>query len=290
MLTTRHKPKTWIDCAHTLFPCYWLVVYGICGARRCVSFCLLFSSACGNSQNSGADRLATGRPLLEEENATDLTEKMVEILQIDETKTTAGSGTGGGQRSRRSSGYASASNSPVTKRAADQTGVVSSASPSVVISNGDASAGQCDDWQMGRMSLYEVTLRWMFDADVADDQQGRCWMDSPLKRIASSITDDDEPIDSQVAANEMNAPTAAVSSANVQDERIVRIYFHLFSRRGSHAALVNPLPSHIDFIEIPANPDDGGDDGSRAATFSSQPHHVYAPVVSHTHPPAFLPR
>ena len=64
--------------------------------------------------------------------------KMVDILHVEESRT--------GQRSRRSSGYASASNSPsmLAKKAV------------AVID---------DDLEKYRTSLYEVTLRWMFDAE-----------------------------------------------------------------------------------------------------------------------------
>ena len=84
----------------------------------------------------------------EEEKQEEEVGKMVDILHVEETRT--------GQRSRRSSGYASACSSPsfLTKKAP---------------ANDPAStSGDPDEMEKWRTSLYEVTLRWMFDTQPHD--------------------------------------------------------------------------------------------------------------------------
>ena len=228
----------------------------------------------------------------------DLTEKTLEILTNEETKT--------GQRSRRSSGYASASNSPVNKRAAaqvaclseeeavksDETAAETAAAPVVSATaigayRADSTFDSTKEMTLERMSLYEVTLRWMFDAEVtpppppvtqSDLLTGELSENLLCKRAGSEIE----------VIEQINSPDCmSISSvAIVQDERIVRIYFHLFSQRHMGLNSTNELPSHIDFLQVPANPE-----GSQL-TDDVQREHAYTPILQHTshEPPTFMPR
>ena len=115
-------------------------------------------------------------------------------------------------RSRRSSGYASASNSPLNKRLT----AANKERRSVVIDEDD------DKW---RMSLYEVTLRWMFDLDDDGD--------------APSVVNNDAPPSVQI--DEAAPPKPIVGDVLANDQRqVIRIYLHLFGKNRSK------LPLHID--------------------------------------------
>ena len=74
--------------------------------------------------------------------------KMADVLHVEEART--------GQRSRRSSGYASACSSPsfLAKKASGSDPATASA--------------ESDEMEKWRTSLYEVTLRWMFDTQPHD--------------------------------------------------------------------------------------------------------------------------
>jgi len=137
--------------------------------------------------------------------------KMVDILHVEESRT--------GQRSRRSSGYASASNSPsmLAKKAV------------AVID---------DDLEKYRTSLYEVTLRWMFDAEP------QSW--GPEKEVGEK--EDLVKENPAVAAAEAEAAAAVEAvPATIQQNRPVRIYLHLFQRQW-----MNKSPSFIDFCPVPS--------------------------------------
>lgn len=109
------------------------------------------------------------------------------------------------QRSRRSSGYASASSSPtsVAKRLVIP---VPQEEPTAVMDSPPVAAG----------SLYEVTLRWMFDGSVVEPED-------PL------------PVE------EMSPPEEESDGSSW-----VRIHVHLF-RREQHR-LASKAPSHVDFL------------------------------------------
>lgn len=144
----------------------------------------------------------------EEEKQEEEVGKMVDILHVEETRT--------GQRSRRSSGYASACSSPsfLTKKAP---------------ANDPAStSGDPDEMEKWRTSLYEVTLRWMFDTQPHD---WYCGKDGAAGKAAEAPAD--------VAAIQHQLPA---------DCKPVRIYMHLFQRQWS-----NKSPSFIDFCPVPTD-------------------------------------
>lgn len=154
----------------------------------------------------------------------------VSILHIDENRMAIT----GGQRSRRSSGYASASSSPsAVKRALE----LQAAAASIPLSTARQTDEASDDWRLS--SLYEVTLRWMFDAD-------------DVSHSAAAVLDDSgsaEEIDG-------GAATSVVASDDFPAE-IIRIYLHFFCHQK------NKLPSFVDFRPIPHDDDRNGSDDVR---------------------------
>jgi hypothetical protein len=138
--------------------------------------------------------------------------KMVDILHIEETRP--------GQRSRRSSGYASASSSP------------SLAAKRGLVPDVDTATDDLEKW---RTSLYEVTLRWMFDSEPLTDEFPH------LKRIHSAGEEPEEEQD-QTTRSELIPPAVATTT---QEPRPIRIYLHLIHRQSNHKST-----SFIDFCPI----------------------------------------
>lgn len=128
-----------------------------------------------------------------------------------------------GQRSRRSSGYASASSSPSTKR------------PVVPIDDD----GNCTISEPWTSSLYEVTLRWMFETDPLIDETS---LIAPLHCPQNIV---------HVASPSVNEALTVSDPVHQQSSATaVRIYLHLMQRH-------NKMPtSFIDLLPVPpANPD-----------------------------------
>jgi len=124
-----------------------------------------------------------------------------------------------GQRSRRSSGYASASSSPSTKR------------PTVPVDD-DGNGIISEPWTS---SLYEVTLRWMFETDPLIDEHSL--LPSPLH------------CPQDIASPSVNETLTVSDPVHQQSATAVRIYLHLMQRH-------NKMPSFIDFLPMPpTNPD-----------------------------------
>lgn len=168
-------------------------------------------------------------------------EKMVDILQIDESRiVTSGIG---GQRSRRSSGYASASSSPsAVKRATEPHAAVASTSGSHLTVPEDN-----EDWRIS--GLYEVTLRWMFDAGSFVEEPDQSFND----KIATnnSVLDDSGTC---LLEETNHRPTAdSITVTRSSPVETIRIYLHFFCRQK------NKLPSFIDFRPIPLLPTDDDD-------------------------------
>ena len=125
-----------------------------------------------------------------------------------------------GQRSRRSSGYASASSSPSTKR------------PTVPV---DDDGNECIISEPWTSSLYEVTLRWMFETDPLIDEPSL--LPSPLH------------CPQDIASPSVNEALTVSDPVHQQSATAVRIYLHLMQRH-------NKMPSFIDFLPMPpTNPD-----------------------------------
>ena len=158
---------------------------------------------------------------------------MVDILHVDECQIITGIG---GPRSRRSSGYASASSSPSAIKKVTEP-------PATLVATTFATQHTVpedsnDDWRVS--SLYEVTLRWMFEADSSD-------FDGPVnqsfenKAVKKSVLND-----SGTSTLGKILPTEDSFIAATQSSfETIRIYLHFFCRQKSK------LPSFIDFRPIP---------------------------------------
>lgn len=166
--------------------------------------------------------------MVEEDALSESTiDNMVDILHIDESRLPTGVS---GQRSRRSSGYASASSSPSTTKKASE-----SLPTATTVNQGVEDANE--DWRIS--SLYEVTLRWMFEADAFEREQ-------PYEEPTSqkfSLNDSGTSSDRDSVLITERPHDAAESSSE-----IIRIYLHFFCR------LKNKLPSFIDFRPISTKP------------------------------------
>ncbi|EFX69209.1 hypothetical protein DAPPUDRAFT_113881 [Daphnia pulex] len=166
--------------------------------------------------------------------------KMVDILHIDETRIVTGIN---GQRSRRSSGYASASSSPsAIKRIAEP----STASVAITTAGGHLVVPEDsnDDWRFS--SLYEVTLRWMFEADSSDlmsdaSSSQQSFESKAVNNNQSVLNDSGTSSLGEMRPTEEDSFLAATESSS----ETIRIYLHFFCRQK------NKLPSFIDFRPIP---------------------------------------
>lgn len=166
--------------------------------------------------------------------------KMVDILHIDETRIVTGIN---GQRSRRSSGYASASSSPsAIKRIAEP----STASVAITTAGGHLVVPEDsnDDWRFS--SLYEVTLRWMFEADSCDlmsdaSSSQQSFESKAVSNNQSVLNDSGTSSLGEMRPTEEDSFLAATESSS----ETIRIYLHFFCRQK------NKLPSFIDFRPIP---------------------------------------
>jgi len=145
----------------------------------------------------------------EEEKLEQGAGKMVDILHVEETRT--------GQRSRRSSGYASACSSPsfLVKKASG--------------SDAASASAELDELEKWRTSLYEVTLRWMFDAQPQDWSWGKEDADEKAEEASADAVE-------TIAHHQLPA-----------DCKPVRIHLHLFQRQWT-----NKSPSFIDFCPAPS--------------------------------------
>lgn len=123
------------------------------------------------------------------------------------------------QRSRRSSGYASASSSPSAKR--PPTAAMS------VEENHDENGAE-PSWTS---SLYEVTLRWMFETAA----------DPIIVEQPPTVQDD--------IAHVVNHLSDTVHR-HYESASAIRIYLHLIQR---HNTVEKKLPSFIDFLPIPSS-------------------------------------
>lgn len=253
-----------------------------------LSVCLFFYFPFLGEKSSTSIPVET---VIEEDILPDLNkavEKMVDILQIDESRTSTtavggsnNNGGSGGQRSRRSSGYASASSSPsAVKRAGEQhhqhqqqqQQSVSTASNSTTTVHLTVAEDNNEDWKIS--SLYEVTLRWMFDAGsfVSEDIQQSLNDQIENRSIIShinnnqitsnnSVLDDSgtcsliEDVSAQNRPIESSSdPFVFVQSALMAET--IRIYVHFFCRQK------NKLPSFIDFRPIPSSSSSSTDDSN----------------------------
>ncbi len=168
-------------------------------------------------------------------------EKMAHILQIDENR--IATAIGGGQRSRRSSGYASASSSPsAIKR------VTEPSSNAVVTTGGHLAVPEDtnEDWKIS--SLYEVTLRWMFDADSSDQS----FIEEDKIVINNNSVLDDS---GTCSLGETHPTTEDLINPDTESTPLetIRIYLHFFCRQK------NKLPSFIDFRPTPLTDDANAD-------------------------------
>ena len=190
-------------------------------------------------------------------------EKMADILQIDESRMTTG--IGGGQRSRRSSGYASASSSPSTiKRVTEPPSTIAVATNGGHLAVPEDSSLTNEDFKIS--SLYEVTLRWMFDADSSDHQQSFIEEGEKENKINNSVLDD-SGITSSIG--EVVQPTSEdlitnLSSTESAPLETIRIYLHFFCRQK------NKLPSFIDFRPTPLTDDANADNPNNVSSEQRQ--------------------
>ncbi|XP_032796041.2 uncharacterized protein LOC116932358 [Daphnia magna] len=158
--------------------------------------------------------------------------KMVDILHIDESRIVTGIS---GQRSRRSSGYASASNSPSAIKK-----VTEPSAPSIATANSHLVVPEDsnDDWRFS--SLYEVTLRWMFEPDLSDfeDTVNQSFEN---KTVSNSVLNDSGT--SSLGEICLTEDPSIIVTESLPDT--IRIYLHSFCRQKKK------LPSFIDFRPIP---------------------------------------
>jgi len=187
---------------------------------------------------------------------------VTEALQMnDMSQTPAGTSstvTGGGQRSRRSSGYASASSSP-------SAGVkrlilpITEASVAPLKSQSSEMVEEETTSHQSVNSLYEVTLRWMFDGCVVE----------PVDDELSVELVNDSLLDLAIKTEE-----EAPESGHIHSD-VLRIHLHIFRRSSaSHlsSAVSQPalsLPTFIDFSPV-SLPEDVQENQQRSYVLISQ--------------------
>lgn len=167
-------------------------------------------------------------------------ERMAEALRIEEINraqeacnaTTTTTAAAGGQRSRRSSGYASASSSPTT--GAKRLLSASSAPITAAASPHDDSATEISQ-EPAVSSLYELTLRWMFDGYVVESDDS----DPPIP---------DEPASKSVADQSGSEPATTSDGTSSTPATVLRMYIHLFRRHSPGQPRMTP--SLIEFVPV----------------------------------------